>query len=118
MTIEIFYEYICNIFYPWLKKNEIVFAVVLFVDGHSSHLTLPLSNFCREKQRLRNSGERLRKESFAPLIKNTLNSMDLSIMIKNGFRTCGLLPFSRLMKSTLMFYIKEKSRYKINKKIQ
>ncbi|XP_077268790.1 uncharacterized protein LOC143900891 [Temnothorax americanus] len=50
MTGETFYEYIANIFYPWLVKNAIMFPVVLFLDGHSSHLTMALSNFCREKE--------------------------------------------------------------------
>ncbi|EFN78050.1 hypothetical protein EAI_00126, partial [Harpegnathos saltator] len=48
MTAETFYEYIANVFYSWLQKNNVEFSIVLFVDGHSSHLTLPLSNFCRE----------------------------------------------------------------------
>ncbi|KYN50385.1 hypothetical protein ALC57_00022, partial [Trachymyrmex cornetzi] len=47
---ESFYEYITNVFYLWLKTNNIVFPVVLFMDGHSSHLTLPLSNFCRQHE--------------------------------------------------------------------
>ncbi|KYN12208.1 hypothetical protein ALC57_15605 [Trachymyrmex cornetzi] len=50
MTAESFYEYITNVFYLWLKTNNIVFPVVLFMDGHSSHLTLPLSNFCRQHE--------------------------------------------------------------------
>lgn len=50
MTAESFYEYVTNVFYPWLKTTNIVFPVVLFVDGHSSHLTLPLSNFCRQHE--------------------------------------------------------------------
>ncbi|KAL0102680.1 hypothetical protein PUN28_018176 [Cardiocondyla obscurior] len=50
MTGETFYEYIANIFYPWLIKNNIKFPVVLFLDGHTSHLTMALSNFCSEKE--------------------------------------------------------------------
>ena len=45
MTAETFYEYITNVFYPWLQKKSVEFSIILFVDGHSSHLTLPLSNF-------------------------------------------------------------------------
>lgn len=131
MTAETFYEYISNIFYPWLLKNNIQFPVVLYVDGHSSHVTRPLVNFCQTVQielvalypnsthiiqpldvsvfhpmknvwrqkvrnwRLENQGERLRKEDFAPLLKTAIDSLhNLGNTIKNGFRTCGLLPFS------------------------
>jgi hypothetical protein len=50
MTGETFYEYIANVFYPFLKEKNTVFPVILFLDGHSSHLTLTLSKFCKEKQ--------------------------------------------------------------------
>lgn len=46
MTAETFYEYVTNIYYPWLVKKKIQFPVLLFVDGHSSHLTMHLSKFC------------------------------------------------------------------------
>lgn len=48
MTSESFYEYVTNIFFPWILKNGIKLPVVLYVDGHKSHLTLSLSEFCRE----------------------------------------------------------------------
>lgn len=50
MTGATFYEYVTNIFYPWLVKNEIEFPIAFFVDGHKSHLTMALSNFCSEKK--------------------------------------------------------------------
>lgn len=31
-------------------KKKIKFPVILYLDGHKSHITLPLSKFCREKQ--------------------------------------------------------------------
>lgn len=51
MTIETFYEYITNVFYPWLIKEKIQFPVVLYLDGHSSHMTIPSANV--DKTRLR-----------------------------------------------------------------
>lgn len=36
----------CNIFLPWLQKENIPFPIILFMDGHSSHVSLPLSTFC------------------------------------------------------------------------
>lgn len=50
MTMESFYEYITNVFYPWLCENEVTFPIVLFLDGHTSHISLPLTTFCKEKE--------------------------------------------------------------------
>lgn len=46
MKSEVFYEYISNIFYPFVVENGIEFPVILFVDGHKSHLTYQLSKLC------------------------------------------------------------------------
>ncbi|KAJ8969067.1 hypothetical protein NQ314_001969 [Rhamnusium bicolor] len=50
MCSATFYEYMTNIFEPWLTEQKIARPIVFFVDGHVSHLTLHLSNFCVEKQ--------------------------------------------------------------------
>lgn len=47
MTGEAFYEYFANVFHPYLVKEQIPLPVIVFLDGHSSHLTLHLSEFCR-----------------------------------------------------------------------
>ncbi|KAJ8913919.1 hypothetical protein NQ315_005717 [Exocentrus adspersus] len=44
-----FYEYITNVFEPWLTQKRINRPILLFVDGHVSHLTLQLSQFCARK---------------------------------------------------------------------
>lgn len=49
-TGDTFYEYIANVFAPWLEKEKIQLPVVMYLDNHSSHLTPPLVSFCREKQ--------------------------------------------------------------------
>lgn len=46
MTCPVFYEYITNVFYPWLENMKIKRHIVLFLDGHVSHLSLQLSEFC------------------------------------------------------------------------
>lgn len=46
MTTESFFEYIVNVFYKWLISKCIKFPIVLYLDGHSSHLTIPLVDFC------------------------------------------------------------------------
>ncbi|CAH2097239.1 unnamed protein product [Euphydryas editha] len=48
MCGETFFEYVANVFNPWLIEEGIQKPVLLFVDGHKSHLTLHLSNFCSE----------------------------------------------------------------------
>lgn len=42
MTGETFFEYVSNIMFNWILANNIPLPVVLFVDGHTSHLTLKL----------------------------------------------------------------------------
>lgn len=46
MTCELFYEYVSNVFHKWLNDNNIERPVILFIDGHTSHLSLPTSEFC------------------------------------------------------------------------
>lgn len=46
MKAEVFYEYIGNVFNPHLVENNIKRPVILFVDGHKSHLSYKLSQLC------------------------------------------------------------------------
>lgn len=48
MCARTFYEYITNVFNPWIEKNNIPKPVILFLDGHRSHMTLHLSDFCKD----------------------------------------------------------------------
>ena len=50
MKSETFYEYVANCMDLWLDENQIKRPVILFVDGHKSHLTLHLSKFCDERR--------------------------------------------------------------------
>lgn len=50
MNTDVFYKYITSIFYPWLLEHDINPPVVLFLDGHVSHRSLKLSEFCFEKK--------------------------------------------------------------------
>lgn len=49
MSAKNFFEYVTNVFYPWLEESGIELPIILYIDGHSSHITLPLSQFCAEK---------------------------------------------------------------------
>ena len=46
MTAKNFYEYMANCFEPWLTVKGIKRPVLFYLDGHSSHMTLNLSEFC------------------------------------------------------------------------
>uniref|UniRef100_A0A1Y1LYU9 HTH CENPB-type domain-containing protein n=1 Tax=Photinus pyralis TaxID=7054 RepID=A0A1Y1LYU9_PHOPY len=48
MTSAVFYEYISNHFLPYIQTNNIQKPVILFVDGHRSHLTKHVSQLCDE----------------------------------------------------------------------
>lgn len=129
MTAETFYEYISNIFEPWLTTHNIERPIILYVDGHSSHLTLPVAQFCMDHQlelialfpnathliqpldvalfrtlksswrdctndwRVQNQ-RNLRREDFGPLLKKAIERIELPRVMSNGFRKCGLFPFS------------------------
>ncbi|XP_072377918.1 uncharacterized protein [Diabrotica undecimpunctata] len=43
-----FYEYIGNIFNPYLDRNNITRPVIRFVDGHKTHLTVQTSQLCTD----------------------------------------------------------------------
>ena len=46
MKSECWYEFIGNAFIPYIKNNNIKTPVILFVDGHSTHVTLQTSLLC------------------------------------------------------------------------
>ncbi|KAE8749581.1 hypothetical protein FOCC_FOCC003569 [Frankliniella occidentalis] len=50
MTSEVFYEYIGNCFNSHLIQNKIQRPVILFMDGHKTHLTRQVSLLCAELQ--------------------------------------------------------------------
>ncbi|KAJ8964810.1 hypothetical protein NQ314_004617 [Rhamnusium bicolor] len=46
MRSEVFYKYVANSLNPWLEANAIKKPIIFFIDGHKSHLTMSLSEFC------------------------------------------------------------------------
>jgi hypothetical protein len=50
MKNQLFYEYIENVFHPYLKRKAIKFPVLLFVDGHCTHLTYEIGELCSKVQ--------------------------------------------------------------------
>lgn len=80
MTGQSFYEFVANIFHPWIITNNIELPVVLFVDGHSSHLTMELSNFC--------TANRIELIALYPNATHILQPMDVAIFhpLKNAWK--------------------------------
>lgn len=48
MTSETFYNYVANVFLPFIQTRKIQMPIALFVDGHSSHTTLQLAELCKK----------------------------------------------------------------------
>lgn len=46
MDSEVFYEYIANHFFPTVESMGVKFPIILFVDGHGSHINLETAKFC------------------------------------------------------------------------
>lgn len=46
MIAETFFKYIKDIFYPYLLSSKAELPVILFVDGHASHVSFETSEFC------------------------------------------------------------------------
>lgn len=80
MTGESFFEYVSNIFHPWLIKNNIPLPVIFYVDGHKSHLTMHLSDFC--------SDNGIILISLFPNATHMLQPMDVGVFhpLKNGWK--------------------------------
>lgn len=46
MRSKVFYEYVTMTFNPWLDASGVKKPIIFFIDGHKSHLTMSLSEFC------------------------------------------------------------------------
>ena len=50
MTYVAFYEYFTNVFLTWILDKRITRPVIVFLDGHVSHMSYELSKFCKENE--------------------------------------------------------------------
>lgn len=48
MSADCFFGWLANHFYPSVV-NKVAFPIIVFMDGHTSHINLAVSEFCREK---------------------------------------------------------------------
>lgn len=134
MTAESFYEYITNVFYPWLLAREdsnacslicgwslisLNYAIkcafcrkngieLIALYPNATHILQPLGvsvfhplkqswKKAVDKLRSDNAPQRVRKDNFAPLLKQAVNSINLAEIAQNGFKTFVAL-FSRCCK--------------------
>lgn len=88
MKNDIFFEYIANIFHKHLLKIGTTFPVLLFVDGHVTHLTYELSKLC--------SDLKIILISLYPNATRILQPADVACFkpLKNGWKT-EVLQFRR-----------------------
>ena len=49
MSSDAFFGWMSNLFYPSIK-NRVQFPIILFMDGHTSHINIAVSDFCKEHQ--------------------------------------------------------------------
>ncbi|KAJ8917041.1 hypothetical protein NQ315_012960 [Exocentrus adspersus] len=78
MTADVFYEYIANVFDPYLVKHNIALPVILFVGRHKSHITYDL-------------GEVITKLNVAPLLSKVIATIKPESVIP--LKVCGLYPW-------------------------
>lgn len=69
MNSEIFFDFISKVFLPWVLNNSIQTPIILFVDGHVSHKSLKLSEFCLK--------EKIILVSFLPNCTHLCQAMDV-----------------------------------------
>lgn len=50
MKIDVMSDYIENVLHPYLKNIGTIFPVILFLDGHCTHLSYKLSSLCVKLQ--------------------------------------------------------------------
>lgn len=128
-TQKTFYDYMTDVFHKWLLETKIKLPVILFIDGHKSHISLTLSEFCSDHQielialypnathviqpmdvvvfkplggsfavkakdwRISHEFAKIDKKDIAPILAESIKSIDYSGLLRKGFERCGLFPF-------------------------
>lgn len=132
MKSDIFFDYIVKGLNKWVEDQGVQKPILVFVDGHKSHLTMRLSQYCNENGIIlyalppnathliqpadvsvfkplksewkntvhewatqpQNVNNVLTKATFCPLLEKVLGKENLPVIIRNGFRKCGLYPYN------------------------
>ena len=108
MTSESFYEYVANVLYPWAVKKGIEFPIIIYLDGHTPHVTYLLVKFCMEKN--------IELISLFPNATHLLQPLDVSFFhplkvswketidefrVENGFKLFKKENFAPLLKKSV-----------------
>ncbi|XP_050552311.1 uncharacterized protein LOC118281061 [Spodoptera frugiperda] len=116
MNKNLFYQYIHNVLYPYLVENKIQFPIILFVDGHKSHMNYDLSESCKEKGiiliALYPNATRILQpadvSAFKPM-KNAWKKSVLNWRRNNLTKTLTKIDFGPILSAALDNYIKPSS---------
>ncbi|XP_064292277.1 uncharacterized protein LOC135309805 [Plodia interpunctella] len=99
MKSDVFFEYVTNDYNDWLIKNNVKKPILLFIDGHKSHMTYALSEFCEANDIILyalppNSTHMLQPADvsvFRPLKQNWKNIVKKSDQAVTKFNFCSIL---------------------------
>ena len=81
------YDYTSQVFEPWLIQSNIPRPVLVYADGHKSHLSLEVAEFCTSKGTAKNkwkethSNENINKKSFPIVFKDAVDQITLSTVV-------------------------------------
>ena len=70
MSADNFFCWLANCFYPSVV-NKVTFPIIIFMDGHTSHINVAVSEFCREKEII--------LFCFIPQASHLLQPLDVSV---------------------------------------
>ena len=50
ISSDCFFGWMANLLIPYLESKNVEFPIIIFMDGHTSHVNVAVSEFCREKK--------------------------------------------------------------------
>ncbi|XP_055527887.1 uncharacterized protein LOC129720430 [Wyeomyia smithii] len=107
-TSKTFYEYMANDYFNWLVKSKIELPVVVFLDGHKSHISIELMEFCKQQHIILvslypNSTRILQPldRSFFGPFKDILNKVLRKFQLGNNSARITKTNFPKLLKTAL-----------------
>ena len=70
ISADCFFGWLSNLFFPSVQ-NKVPFPILLFMDGHASHINLAVSSFCRENNII--------LYSFPPHASHVIQPLDVTV---------------------------------------
>lgn len=114
MNKTTFFEYLQKIFYPFLCEQGVTFPVIVFIDGHTSHFSFDISQFCQEKKIVLialfpNSTHLIQPMDvavFGPLKKKWRDAVHQWKYNNNNFKTLTKEHFAGLLQTVITEHVK------------